>query len=548
MKHIWASLLCIALLLAMVLTLTGCPETGTGEVKTTDDGKTAGGDSTDGSGAKKYTEEDAKTALAGMNEQVTGQSKFAADLTISVTVPYAGMTADLSIPLTIETDTETNVYHLRATIPGILMGERRNTTVEAYVSPTGTYLGTDRDVTDENGKPVMSYLYFSEITTDFISGIIAGVPADDDNEVIGDPDGTVDFDDFEGLGDFGDLAGIRNVNPLLPRTTLKLTAAAGGGYYLTATADIAKAIRALMPTVVEMLGTSPRSLTAKILTVDRVREVGDMPVETLVARLDGTIGGAATDALLTQVVLYLRGNTGETDEAFDVRKFLDGCKGMTVLDAYLAVKGENSDAGQKPTYEAIVTELLSYVPDKSIGSLVTIPGTGETLTEYLAGMVVTACKASVTFTLTDTYLPTAAKAEAMVEWTKDGAIGGITVGAKATTAYDRAVILPEDLLVLPTETKDMVVFWMPGGHLDAVLTFELNGFSVSDATVQHNGTTVTVTPVVDAATGEISLSGIEREEGVPTTEFKVTLTFTRTIGDHTYTYSETVALPLGEAE
>ena len=94
----------------------------------------------------------------------------------------------------------------------------------------------------------------------------------------------------------------------------------------------------------------------------------------------------------------------------------------------------------------------------------------------------------------------------------------------------------------------MVVIWKPDGHLDAVLTFELNGFSVSDATARHNGTTVTVTPVVDAATGEISLFGIEREEGVPTTEFEVTLTFTRTIGNHTYTYSETIVLPLGDAE
>ena len=190
-------------------------------------------------------------------------------------------------------------------------------------------------------------------------------------------------------------------------------------------------------------------------------------------------------------------------------------------------------------YEALAEALLGKIPDEEIGKI-TVPGTEMTIGDLLKGVAFTDCHASVTFTLTDTYLPTAVKAEASVAILKTPkATYAYQVTAEAALSFDANVTLPEEMPILPVE--DTYRASAEGDNLTVSVSYFSDDFRIASATIVClNGEAVNIKATVDEETKTITFTGIPQayidgEAQIMT--FDIEVVFTRTVGERTYTYT-----------
>lgn len=563
MKRIVVSLLCLAIVFAMALSFVACDEAagtlrgGDGNAVT---GGTTGGDTTGGATTKTYTEEDAKLAFTGMAEQLGKQETYSVDVTITLKVPVRGMNIEVPIPVKVEADATAKIYHARIVIPGALTGDTVNSTVEVFLTPEGTYLGSDTDVTDDRGNTVMSYLFFPQVTSDIITEILAWIDRDEGTDPADTGLGDINFDDIAGSIDLGDIPGSAGLDDLLgfanklPKVKLKLEAGENGGYRLTASADAKELVNAMVSTVIGWLQYSPKDVAALIFKPERLATYGEMTVEALLANLDALLGEDTVDRILEQLLPYIAGNT-EKPAAYDAvptdgeggtdapavsearQAVLDMFGDMSLLEIILASQGvelpDNQTAEDKAAmYEHIAETILAEFDEEKIGDLLTV-GEETTLNEFLQNVVFTECNASVTFTLTETYLPTAVTAEAKLGWQKPQSSSSVTASASVAYTYGQTVTLPDNMLLLPTGEK--AYRDLSGDQIRIVLTCETNGFTVASAKATIGGETIDLQVSVDAETGTIILSGIELNDDTSVGYLEVEVTMTKTVGDRTYT-------------
>lgn len=573
MKRIVVSLLCLAIVFAMALSFVACDEAagtlpdGDGNAVTggTTGGDTTGGKSDGGETTKTYTEEDAKLAFTGMTEQLGKQETYSVDVTVTLKAPVRGMNIEVPIPVKVEADATAKIYHARIVIPGALTGDTVNSTVEVFLTPEGTYLGSDTDVTDDRGNTVMSYLFFPQVTSDIITEILAWIDRNEETDPadtgLGDIDlGNINFDDIAGSIDLDGITGSAGLDDLLgfanklPKVKLKLEAGENGGYRLTASADAKELVNAMVSTVIGWLQYSPKDVAALIFKPERLATYGEMTVEELLASLDALLGEDTVDRILEQLLPYIAGNTeepatydavptdgeGETDTpaVSEARQaVLDMFGDMSLLEIILASQGvelpDNLTAEDKAAmYEHIAETILAEFDEEKIGDLLTV-GEETTLNEFLQNVVFTECSASVTFTLTETYLPTAVTAEAKLGWEKPQSSGSVTASASLAYTYGQTVTLPDDMLLLPTGEK--AYRDLSGDQIRIVLTCETNGFTVASAKAMIGGEAIDLQVSVDAETGAIILSGIELNDDTSVGYLEVEVTMTKTVGDRTYT-------------
>lgn len=557
MKRILAALLCLVLVLSMALAFVACddaadtlPDDGNKNTDTIPDDKP-------GNTKKPYTEKEAKTALTAMAAQLGTKKNFAADLTLTVGTKQNGLNGSVEIPVSIEADTEAPLYHASITIPGVFMAllDKGNSamTCELYITPDGTYVGSDGDVTDDLGNPAMAYLYAPELTTDVIAEILAWLMRDDGSaDALGT--GTTAEQTVPGIP--GDLPGLT----ALPKTELKLADGEGGGYLLTASVDVKDFLNMLLLMMQNLMQVSLRATVAPYLTGELLGAIGEMTISDVLTLIDGYIGAEATDAILEIVMNALASvatdnldgeGGGEAPVMSEVRTaFLAMFGDRKVIELVLAYVGSEGDSA--PTYDPDMTEeertafygsladaLLGMIPDEKIGE-VTVPGTETKIGDLLGGVAFTDCHASVTFTLTDAYLPTAVKAEAAVAILKTPkASYAYSVTAGATLSFDKNVTLPEEMPVLPEE--DTYIASAEGDNLTVSISYVPNDFTIASATiVLLNGEAVEIKATVDAETNTVTFTGIpqayvDAEAQIMT--FDIEVVFTRTAGERTYTYT-----------
>lgn len=557
MKRILAALLCLVLVLSMALAFVACddaagtlPDDGNKNTDTIPDDKP-------GNTKKPYTEKEAKTALTAMAAQLGTKKNFAADLTLTVGTKQNGLNGSVEIPVSIEADTEAPLYHASITIPGAIMAllDKGNSamTCELYITPDGTYVGSDGDVTDDLGNPAMAYLYAPELTTDVIAEILAWLMRDDGSA---DAPGTGTTAEQTVPGIPGDLPGLT----ALPKTELKLADGEGGGYLLTASVDVKDFLNMLLLMMQNLMQVSLRATVAPYLTGELLGAIGEMTVSDVLTLIDGYIGAEATDAILEIVMNALASvatdnadgeGGGEAPVMSEVRTaFLAMFGDRKVIELVLAYVGSEGDSA--PTYDPDMTEeertafygsladaLLGMIPDEKIGE-VTVPGTETKIGDLLGGVAFTDCHASVTFTLTDAYLPTAVKAEAAVAILKTPKASyaySVTVGA--TLSFDKDVTLPEEMPVLPEE--DTYIASAEGDNLTVSISYVPNDFTIASATiVLLNGEAADIRATVDAETNTVTFTGIpqayvDAEAQIMT--FDIEVVFTRVAGERTYTYT-----------
>ena len=557
MKRILAALLCLVLVLSMALAFVACddaagtlPDDGNKNTDTIPDDKP-------GNTKKPYTEKEAKTALTAMAAQLGTKKNFAADLTLTVGTKQNGLNGSVEIPVSIEADTEAPLYHASITIPGAIMAllDKGNSamTCELYITPDGTYVGSDGDVTDDLGNPAMAYLYAPELTTDVIAEILAWLMRDDGSA---DAPGTGTTAEQTVPGIPGDLPGLT----ALPKTELKLADGEGGGYLLTASVDVKDFLNMLLLMMQNLMQVSLRATVAPYLTGELLGAIGEMTVSDVLTLIDGYIGAEATDAILEIVMNALASvatdnldgeGGGEAPVMSEVRTaFLAMFGDRKVIELVLAYVGSEGDSA--PTYDPDMTEeertvfygsladaLLGMIPDEKIGE-VTVPGTETKIGDLLGGVAFTDCHASVTFTLTDAYLPTAVKAEAAVAILKTPkASYAYSVTAGATLSFDKNVTLPEEMPVLPEE--DTYIASAEGDNLTVSVSYIPNDFTIASATIVYlNGEAVEIKATVDAETNTVTFTGIpqayvDAEAQIMT--FDIEVVFTRVAGERTYTYT-----------
>lgn len=560
MKRILASLLCLLLVLSMALAFVACdsaagtlPDDGNKDTTPTPDNKPS-------DTKKPHTEEDAKTALVAMTAQLGTKKNFAADLTITVGTKQNGVNGSIEIPVSIEADTEAPLYHASVTIPGAIMAllDKGNNalTCEIYVTPDGLYVGTDGDVTDDLGNPVMAYLYEPKFTTDTITEIIAWLVQDDNGaDVPGTGEGTTEDPTSPVIPDT-DLPGFT----ARPKAELKLVDGENGGYLLTASVDVKDFLNAILSMMQNLLQVSPKTIAAQYLTGEVLATIGEMTVSDVLTLIDGYIGEERTDAILEIVMNALASATTETDgtgngtdqpAVSEVRAaFLSMFGDSKVIELILGFAAGDDDSApaydpgmteeqRAAFYEALAEALLGKIPDEEIGKI-TVPGTEMTIGDLLKGVAFTDCHASVTFTLTDTYLPTAVKAEASVAILKTPkATYAYQVTAEAALSFDANVTLPEEMPILPVE--DTYRASAEGDNLTVSVSYFSDDFRIASATIVClNGEAVDIKATVDEETKTITFTGIPQayidgEAQIMT--FDIEVVFTRTVGERTYTYT-----------
>ena len=556
MKRILASLLCLLLVLSMALAFVACdsaagtlPDDGNKDTTPTPDNKPS-------DTKKPHTEEDAKTALVAMTAQLGTKKNFAADLTITVGTKQNGVNSSIEIPVSLEADTEAPLYHASVTIPGAIMAllDKGNNalTCEIYVTPDGLYVGTDGDVTDDLGNPVMAYLYEPKFTTDTITEIIAWLVQDDNGaDVPGTGEGTTEDPTSPVIPDT-DLPGFT----ARPKAELKLVDGENGGYLLTASVDVKDFLNAILSMIQNLLQVSPKTIAAQYLTGEALATIGEMTVSDVLTLIDGYIGEERTDAILEIVMNALASATTETDgtdqpAVSEVRAaFLSMFGDSKVIELILGFAAGDDDSApaydpgmteeqRAAFYEALAEALLGKIPDEEIGKI-TVPGTEMTIGDLLKGVAFTDCHASVTFTLTDTYLPTAVKAEAAVAILKTPkATYAYQVTAEAALSFDANVTLPEEMPILPVE--DTYRASAEGDNLTVSVSYCSDDFRIASATIVClNGEAVDIKATVDEETKTITFTGIPQayiygEAQIMT--FDIEVVFTRTVGERTYTYT-----------
>lgn len=559
MKRILAALLCLVLVLSMALAFVACddaagtlPDDGNKNTDTIPDDKP-------GNTKKPYTEKEAKTALTAMAAQLGTKKNFAADLTLTVGTKQNDLNGSIEIPVSIEADTEAPLYHASITIPGAIMTllDRGDSalTCELYITPDGTYVGSDGDVTDDLGNPVAAYLYAPELTTDTIAEVLAWLTQDDGSADAPGTDGdTTEEPTVPGIP--GDLPGFT----ALPKTELKLVDGEGGGYLLTASVDVKDFLNMVLSMLQNLMQTSLRATVAPYLTGELLGAIGEMTISDVLTLIDGYIGEEKTDAILEIVMNALASaatdnldgeGDGEEPAMSEVRTaFLSMFGDSKVIELVLGFIAGDDDSA--PTYDPDMTEeertafygsladaLLGMIPDEKIGE-VTVPGTETKIGDLLGGVAFTDCHASVTFTLTDAYLPTAVKAEAAVAILKTPkASYAYSVTAGATLSFDKNITLPEEMPVLPEE--DTYIASAEGDNLTVSISYVPNDFTIASATiVLLNGEAADIRATVDAETNTVTFTGIpqayvDAEAQIMT--FDIEVVFTRVAGERTYTYT-----------
>ena len=425
-------------------------------------------------------------------------------------------------------------------------------TCEIYVTPDGLYVGTDGDVTDDLGNPVMAYLYEPKFTTDTIAEIIAWLVQDDNGaDVPGTGEGTTEDPTSPVIPDT-DLPGFT----ARPKAELKLVDGENGGYLLTASVDVKDFLNAILSMIQNLLLVSPKTIAAQYLTGEALATIGEMTVSDVLTLIDGYIGEERTDAILEIVMNALASATTETDgtdqpAVSEVRAaFLSMFGDSKVIELILGFAAGDDDSApaydpgmteeqRAAFYEALAEALLGKIPDEEIGKI-TVPGTEMTIGDLLKGVAFTDCHASVTFTLTDTYLPTAVKAEAAVAILKTPkATYAYQVTAEAALSFDANVTLPEEMPILPVE--DTYRASAEGDNLTVSVSYFSDDFRIASATIVClNGEAVDIKATVDEETKTITFTGIPQayidgEAQIMT--FDIEVVFTRTVGERTYTYT-----------
>ena len=541
MKHFIVSLLCLVLVLAMALTFTACDDDvmpGNGDAADNLPGGNSNGTQ------KTYTEEEAKIALAGMTEQLGQQTSVSVTVMASVAVTRNGVGLNVEIPMTVEADTEAAVYHISLTVPGVLTGENESRTLEVYITPDGTYIGSDGDVTDDRGEAAMGYEFVPGLSSDLIAKVIAMIGQDDDTDA------------SSGLDGMGALPGADADMDAFFKTELKLTDT-DGGYRLTVSADVRDTLNTYLPMLLGALHITPKTVAAKYLTPELLRAVCEMTTEEVLDFIDLRIGTEMTDWLLGYLLSYLGLDgtepltalddaDGEIPAVSDTRKaILDLYADTTVLELFavfmdISIPEDMNEEQKVDFYTAFAANLLEDIPDESIGSLLTIPGSDETLSAFLTGLRFTDCRVTLTFTLTDTYLPTSVKAEAVLGWSKVKAKSSCTIGATAALVYDKAVTVPQTMLILPEEPEVSSIY--DDTCMELVLKCKTNSFAMTSATLTIDGTVVQIQPEIDHQTGTVTFGNIPLsligDQSSP--EAEIALVMNCTIGARTYTYTTTV--------
>ena len=556
MKRILASLLCLLLVLSMTLAFVACDNAAGTLPDDGNKGTTPTPDNKPSDTKKPQTEDDAKTALVAMTAQLGTKKNFAADLTITVGTKQNGVNGSIEIPVSLAPATEAPRYPASGTTPGASMALRDNgtnaLTCEIYVTPDGLYVGTDGDVTDDLGNPVMAYLYEPKFTTDTITEIIAWLVQDDSGaDVPGTGEGTTEDPTSPVIPDT-DLPGFT----ARPKAELKLVDGENGGYLLTASVDVKDFLNAILSMMQNLLQVSPKTIAAQYLTGEALATIGEMTVSDVLTLIDGYIGEERTDAILEIVMNALASATTETDgtdqpAVSEVRAaFLSMFGDSKVIELILGFAAGDDDSApaydpgmteeqRAAFYEALAEALLGKIPDEEIGKI-TVPGTEMTIGDLLKGVAFTDCHASVTFTLTDTYLPTAVKAEAAVAILKTPkATYAYQVTAEAALSFDANVTLPEEMPILPVE--DTYRASAEGDNLTVSVSYFSDDFRIASATIVClNGEAVDIKATVDEETKTITFTGIPQayidgEAQIMT--FDIEVVFTRTVGERTYTYT-----------
>lgn len=561
MKRILASLLSLLLVLSMALAFAACDSVAGTLPDEGNKNPSVGPTDTPADTGKTYTEAEAKIALAGMTAQLSTKKNFAADIALSVNMGMNGMNTTVQIPVSLEADLEAALYHARIDVPGILMtmlgGGNSGMTVEMYLTPDGAYFGTDGDVTDDLGQPVMAYRYEPRLTSDLVAQILGWLQADDTPEL---PDTDTGAQEPITPGT-PDLDAILSGLTVHPKTELKLEGGEKGGYLLTASVDVKDFLNMLMPILQNVLRTSPKTVAAQYLTGELLRAVGEMTVADILMLIDGYIGEETTDWILgvvmgamTSIATEADGGEGGTDEPVvsETRAaFLSMFGDSKVIELVLGFVGGEGDSApaydpdmteeeMATFYQALAESLLGMIPDDEIGKLIAVPGTEMTLQDLLSGVAFTDCHASVTFTLTDAYLPTAVTAEAAAAVLKTPkSTYACTIGATASLSFDKAVTLPEEMPVLPEE--DVFYIAADGDNLSVSISYSSEDFTIASATITDlNGETAHISANVDAETKTVTFTGvpleyINGEAQVMTLDIEVV--FTRVVGERTYTYT-----------
>lgn len=329
-----------------------------------------------------------------------------------------------------------------------------------------------------------------------------------------------------------------------------------GGYLLTASVDVKDFLNAILSMMQNLLQVSPKTIAAQYLTGEALATIGEMTVSDVLTLIDGYIGEERTDAILEIVMNALASATTETDgtdqpAVSEVRAaFLSMFGDSKVIALILGFAAGDDDSApaydpgmteeqRAAFYEALAEALLGKIPDEEIGKI-TVPGTEMTIGDLLKGVAFTDCHASVTFTLTDTYLPTAVKAEASVAILKTPkATYAYQVTAEAALSFDANVTLPEEMPILPVE--DTYRASAEGDNLTVSVSYFSDDFRIASATIVClNGEAVDIKATVDEETKTITFTGIPQayidgEAQIMT--FDIEVVFTRTVGERTYTYT-----------
>lgn len=506
MKRFAVQFLCLLLVLSMGIVFAACDDTPLPSPDIKDETPTpAGGDET------TYTEEDAKVALTNMTTKLADQKNYSLATTLEITLKAGLETHIYSVPMVLSVDEDANMS-AKLTIPEGLRPYLGCAQLEAYLTDTGVYLGTDGAVVDEEGNPVLSFDSTDMITTGTFAELQALV-----DRLFAIIDGATLPEDAPATYDVATDASplpLPDVSLSVPATSLALTGIAEGGYLLTATADMTIALNSALQSLTQALAFNPNEWLRENYGTELpeiLATYGEMQMADLLDALDAQLGKETVDELLTVIAEYLPGddtadglaNDDAADAlpptpADDLRAMILDMAGEIKLVELVAAYWPFGEfptydaeaADQNEYYEALAEYLVALVPDTAIGEL---PIGDATLADLVESITVLGCKASVAFTLSETYLPTACavEADASVMYHEDPTdllktkFYSLNVKATADLSFDKAVSLPTLVLLQPRITS--YGYSYDGEAWDCDFTVWGNGFTVTNVVATQNG-------------------------------------------------------------
>lgn len=508
MKRFALQLLCLLLVLSMGIAFAACDDDA--PIPTPEPDTESGTPA--GDGETTYTEEDARVALTNMSTQLADQKNYSLATTLEITAKMGSETHTFNIPMVLSVDENANMC-AKLTVPESLKTYLGYGQIEVYLTDTGIYLGTDGPVVDAAGNPVVSYISTDVLTTGTLAELQSLVDAL--FAIIGDetlPEDTpATYDAAETASPFT-FSGLT-----APTTSLTLTGIADGGYLLTAKADLMVALNAFLQSLTQALTFDPHAWLVEnygAVLPELLATYGEMTMEDVLDALDAQLGTETVDELLTVIAGYLLGDTEDTlnDDGTDLEpstpadelramivEMTGGMKSVELLAAYWPMDGfptyDAEAADQSEYYGELAAYLFALVPEGQIGEF----SIGDaTIAELVGSVTVLSCKASVAFTLSENYLPTACtvEADASIMYHEDATdllktkIYGVNVKATAALSFDKAVTLPT--VVIPQPLIDSTDASYDGTTWEYGFSVQGNGFVVKKVTAVLNGETIEI--------------------------------------------------------